>query len=112
MFETRKDMKNYLYNRVENDKEAEQKAREAEKWARERVTAVFDELTKTHILVDKLDIMNYGKEKAMELARERQKKEKLAELEKAPKLPPKVTVEFNVNNPARSIGPFKIGSYV
>ena len=40
-------------------------------------TSVFDELTKTHIFVYLNDIKNYGNEKAMELARERQKKEKL-----------------------------------
>ena len=74
MFATRKDMRTYMYNRGVQERKLEEWERKEEK----NSTAVFDELTKTHIFVYPADIENYGKEKAMELARERQKKQKLA----------------------------------
>ena len=76
MFETRKEMKNYLFNRVKKEKEAEEMDKET-------IFLVFDELTKTSIPICLYDLKKYGKEKAIELGREREKEARLAELAKA-----------------------------
>ena len=76
MFETRKEMKNYLFNRVKKEKEEEELAKGIH-------PIIFDELTKTTITYCLYDLKKYGKEKAIELGREREKEARLAELAKA-----------------------------
>ena len=65
MFETKKEMRIYLYNWAKNEKRE-----------KERDISIFDEKTKEWVSVSLFDLKNGNKEKAKELARN-------AKLEKA-----------------------------